>query len=155
MRSPKSSERCGIGSGTRVNQVLGSPKPTNAEIPGVKVKDPFNLWLEFLVQRKKEKKLLETILSRENDIVGRLDAITAALDAAQSTAADESVQVQGHFARLSQQIADLQSSLDELVAAQVTQEEIDAVVAQVQAIADSVEAIDTEGDAPPPVEPVP
>jgi len=78
--------------------------------------------------------------------MGRLDVITAALDAAQSAAAAEATQVQEHIARLSTQVADLQASIDALTADAVTQAEIDALSAQASGLATTIDAIDTEGE---------
>jgi hypothetical protein len=88
----------------------------------------------------------------QEDAVGRLDAIKTALDRAASTAADEAVQVQAHFAALRDQVAALQAQIDELTAGSVTQAEIDELAAQADAISTTVEAIDTEGDVAPPAE---
>jgi chemotaxis regulatin CheY-phosphate phosphatase CheZ len=89
----------------------------------------------------------------QGDIMGRLDVIQQALEAASATAAEEAAQVTAHVQRLADQIASLQDSIDALVAAQVTQEEIDALAAQAAGLSDTVEAIDTEGEGAPVEEP--
>ena len=95
------------------------------------------------------------VLWRLNQIMGRLDAVKAALDLAGSTAADEAAQVAAHFARLSEQVATLQATIDDLVANQVTDAEIEALRVQADALSATVEAIDTEGDVAPEPEPTP
>lgn len=95
------------------------------------------------------------VYRRLDVVMGRLDAIQSALDLAGSTAADEAVQVSAHLEALKAQIAELQASVDLLTAGAVTDEEIAALVAQAEALAATVEAIDTEGDVAPEPEPVP
>jgi predicted nucleic acid-binding Zn-ribbon protein len=85
--------------------------------------------------------------------MGRLDAITAALVEAQSTAADEAAQVQEHLARLGTQIDELKAAL-EAATTDITQAELDALAAQAGELKTTIEAIDTEGEGVPEEPPV-
>jgi predicted nucleic acid-binding Zn-ribbon protein len=93
------------------------------------------------------------IATQGDEIMGRLDAITAALVEAQSTAADEAAQVQEHLARLGTQIDELKAAL-EAATTDITQAELDALAAQAGELKTTIEAIDTEGEGVPEEPPV-
>ena len=78
--------------------------------------------------------------------MARLDAIAAALTAANDAAATEAAQVAAGFQVLRDQITALQASVDQLTADTVTQAEIDAVSAQAEGLTATIDAIDTEGE---------
>jgi chromosome segregation ATPase len=131
------------------------------------VNDKFDIRRVRLIGRMKKQRqlksiedtmlvLADSIEQGDEEIMGRLDVITAALQDARSTAADEAAQVQAHLGRLSMQVDELLTTVETLEASQVTQEEIDDVLTQVQGIATEVEAIDTEGEVaePNPDEPM-
>ena len=83
-------------------------------------------------------KLVHELKRMEKRIMGRLDSVDTALD-----------NVSTQLAQLGEQIAALE-------AGQVTQEEIDALAAKAQGIADAVDAaIETPGEDDPEPEPVP
>ena len=93
------------------------------------------------------------IATQGDEIMGRLDAITAALVDAQSTAAEEAAQVQEHLARLGTQIDELKAAL-EAATTDITQAELDALAAQAGELKTTIEAIDTEGEGVPEEPPV-
>ena len=114
----------------------------------------YYLWPRLTIG-KDVKDALDEISEAQEDIVGRLDTIVAALAEARSVAADEAVEVQASLAALADQVAVLQATVDELTAGQVTQEEIDAVSELVADLSAEIEAIDTSNEPDFPGEPMP
>jgi len=88
-------------------------------------------------------RLLIRIAKQQETIMADLTALTAALEEVKASAEVASVAVLAALEATSVQLADLKAQIDALVAAQVTQEQIDALAAtaaDADAIVDSITA---------------
>jgi len=99
--------------------------------------------------------LLVEIIEAQEEIMADLTALIAGLDEVKASAETASAAVLAALATAAASIADLQTQIDALVAAQVTQEQIDALTATAADIDVTVDAITAAVSPvvePPPVD---